>query len=308
MSPDAANPAYLLTLLTGGLVNGSLYGLVGLAVVVLYRATGQVNLAQGEMAVTGALTFHTVRHAGLALWAALPIALAASFALGCAVERAVIRPLERRGIFPVLLATLALFLGLNAANAIIWGTQPFPGVGLFPTGLGDRIELLSGPPPYRLAYSAIGTLAVVAAVGGTVWVALHRTRLGLGYRAVAAHREAAALMGIPVRRMFTLGWGTAAAVGTLAAVLVSQTTGTLDYNLMGSVLVMGLAAATLGGFDSAAGAVLGGLLLGTLEALVPGVFTAMQGDLSLLLALAVILPVLLVRPQGLFGTRKVERV
>jgi branched-chain amino acid transport system permease protein len=308
MSPDAANPAYLLTLLTGGLVNGALYGLVGLAVVVLYRATGHVNLAQGEMAVTGALIFSSLRQAGLGLWAALPASLAASFAVGCAVERVLIRPLERRGIFPVLLATLALFLGLNAVNAIIWGTQPLTAVGLFPTGIEDRVQLLAGPPPYRPAYAAIGTLAVVAAVGVALWLALHRTRLGLGYRAVTANREAAALMGIPVRRMFSLGWGAAAVVGTLAAILVSQTVGTLDYNLMGPVLVMGLAAATLGGFDSATGAVFGGLLLGAVEALVPGVFAAVQGDLSLLLALAVILPVLLVRPQGLFGTRKVERV
>lgn len=308
MSPDAGNVAYLLQLAAGGLAAGALYALVALAIVIVYKTTLRINLAQGELATLGAFVVLSLTSAGLPVWVAIILALAVSFAAGAVLERTLIRKLEARGLFPVILGTLALFLIVNATMAIVWGTEPRGRLTPFPAGVDDKIDLLTGPPLFYLTYGMLGTFAVLAALMLGTWWLLNRTKFGLGYRAVTSNRDAAALLGIPIGRMFMLGWGAAAAVGTLTGVLVSQSLGTLDFNLMGPILIFGLAAATLGGFDSVAGACVGGLALGLLTAMVPGLFTVIEGDLSLLVALAVILVVLLLRPQGLFGSKRVERV
>jgi branched-chain amino acid transport system permease protein len=308
VSPNAGNPAYLLQLLTSGLTNGVLYALVALAVVLVYKTTSHINLAQGEMATLGAFAIFELTRHGVQIWLAIAIALVLSFFFGAGLERGLIRPLERRGVFPVILATLALFLIINACVAIFWGTQPVPAPRPFPGGIEDKIDVLSGPPPFFITDVALGILAVLVVLLLALWLLLEKTKLGLGYRAVAANREAAQVMGIPVGRMFMFGWGIAAALGTLAAALVAEVGGTQDFNLMATILIFGLAAATLGGFDSVPGAAIGGLVLGLVMTFVPGLFTVIKGDLSLVIALLVVLVVLLVRPQGLFGTKTLERV
>jgi len=308
VSPNAGNPAFLLQLVSSGLTNGTLFPLVALAIVLVYKTTSHINLAQGEMATLGAFgVFELTRH-GFPVWGAVGVALVLSFCFGAGLERGLIRPLERRGVFPVILTTLALFLIINAVVAIVWGTQPVPAPRPFPNSIQDKVDVLAGPPPFFITYVALGILALLVLVLLLLWLLLERTKLGLGYRAVAANREAAAVMGIPVGRMHMFGWGIAAALGTLTAAFVAETGGTQDFNLMGSILIFGLAAATLGGFDSVPGAAIGGLVLGLVIAVVPGVFTVIQGDMSLVIALAVMLVVLLVRPQGLFGTKTLERV
>jgi branched-chain amino acid transport system permease protein len=308
MSPNAGNIAYLLQLFASGFTNGSLFALVALAIVLVYKTTSQVNLAQGEMATLGAFLVYEFTKHGVPVWGAIAIAVIASFLLGAGLERGLIRPLERRGMFPVVLATLALYLIVNAVVAIVWGTEPVPSPRPLPSGIKDNISILSGPPPFFVTYVSIGILAGLLALLAMLYVLLERTKLGLGYRAVAANREAAAILGIPVGRMYMFGWGIAAVLGTLAAAFVSEAGGTQDFNLMGAILIFGLAAATLGGFDSVPGAAIGGLALGLLTTLVPGVFTVIKGDMSLVIALIVVLVVLLVRPQGLLGTKTLERV
>jgi branched-chain amino acid transport system permease protein len=308
VSPNIDNPAYLLTLLTGGLTNGALYALVALAIVLVYKTTSHINLAQGEMATLGAFAVVELTRHGVNVWPAIAIALVLSFLFGAGLERGLIRPLERRGIFPVILATLALFLIINAAVAIVWGTQPVPPPRPFPGGVQDKIDVLTGPPPFFVTHVTLGILAVLVALLLGLWLLLEMTKLGLGYRAVAANREAAEVLGIPVGRMYLLGWGIAAAMGTVAAALVAETAGALDFNSMATILIFGLAAATLGGFDSVPGAAVGGIVIGLVMAFVPGLFPVIEGDLGLVIALVVVLVVLLVRPQGLFGTKTLERV
>lgn len=136
---------------------------------------------------------------------------------------------------------------------------------------------------------------------------MQRTRLGLAYRGVASSRESARLVGVPVDKMLMLGWALAAAIGTVAAVMVSQISNTLNFNLMSSVLIYGFAAACLGGFDSIPGAVIGGLIVGLCESLIPNIFTFVGSEMGLGVALIVILVVLVVKPTGLLGTSKVVR-
>jgi branched-chain amino acid transport system permease protein len=141
-----------------------------------------------------------------------------------------------------------------------------------------------------------------------LWALMQRTSLGLSYRAVASNTESAVLAGIPVERMRMFGWALAAAIGSVAAVLSAQKSGALEFTLMSAALLYGLASAALGGFDSLIGAVVGALIIGLAEALLPALFTFIGSELSLVMALVVIVVALVVRPHGLFGTKKVERV
>jgi len=225
-----------------------------------------------------------------------------------ALERTLIRPIERRSALGVVIVTLGIFLIINALNAAIWGTQQLSPLAPFPNFPDDQFVLAEGPPRFAVRYGAIGTWVTLSIVVAVLWFFFQKTKLGLGYRAVASNRESSQLVGVPVGRMLMLGWAISAVLGTIAAIMVSQSTNTLDFNLMTVVLLYGFAAAALGGFDSIPGAVVGGLIVGMAEAFIPAFFSFVGSELSLAVALGVIVTVLLVRPEGLFGTKRIERV
>jgi branched-chain amino acid transport system permease protein len=303
------NGSFVLQLLTNGLANGAIYALMALTVVIIFRTTGHLNFAQGEMATAGAFfVFAASIEHGVPYWVAIPGVMLGSMLIGAAIERGLVRPIERRSALGVVILTLGLFLIINSLDAAYWGTQPVETVKPFPGAPGDQFVILDGPPRFFIRYATIGIWATLAVVVVLLWALLQRTKLGLAYRAVASNRESSLLVGIPVGRMLMLGWGLSAAIGSLAAVVFAQKSGTLDFNLMATVLLYGFAAAALGGFDSVTGAVIGGLIVGLAEALIPQFFSFIGSELSLVMALVVILVVLLVRPQGLFGTKRVERV
>jgi branched-chain amino acid transport system permease protein len=282
---------------------------MALTVVIIYKTTGHLNFAQGELATVSAFIVYVISaEKGVNIWLAIPIVIVLSMVMGAAVERFLVRPVEARSGLAVVIVTLGLFLLLNALTAVIWGTLPKGALNPFPGGIDDQITVLDGPPQFSIGYDAIGTWVVLAAVVLAVSLLMNKTKLGLGYRAVAANRESAELVGVPVSRMLMLGWALSTGIGALGGVLVSQSSGSLDFNLMGSVLIYGFAAAALGGFDSIRGAVVGGLIVGLAEALLPNMFTFIGSELSLAMALVIILGVLLARPQGLFGSRRVLRV
>jgi branched-chain amino acid transport system permease protein len=303
------NLAYVLQLIVNGLANGAIYGLMAVTLVIVYRTTGHLNFAQGEMATMGCLLVFSlsVQH-GAPYWLAIPGVMLLSMVTGGVLQRTLVHPVERRGGLGVVLVTLGLFLIINSLDGAIWGLDPVSAVRPFPGDPGDQLVILHGPPQFAIGYATLGIWVTLTVVVVALWWLLQRTKLGLSYRAVAANPESALLVGIPKERMLMFGWGLAAAIGSLAAVLYSQMSGTLDFNLMASVLLYGLASAALGGFDSIPGAVVGGVIVGLVEALVPSFFTFIGSELSLLMALVIIIGVLLVRPQGLFGTKRVERV
>jgi branched-chain amino acid transport system permease protein len=303
------NTAYVLQLITNGLTNGAIYGLMAVTLVIVYRTTGHLNFAQGEMATMGCFLVFTlaVQH-GTPYWIAIPAVMLVSMLVGALLQRTLVAPIERRGGLGIVLVTLGLFLVINALDGAIWGLDPVGATHPFPGQPDDQVVLLDGPPQFAIRYATLGIWLTLAIVVAALWWLLQRTKLGLSYRAVAANPESARLVGIPRDRMLMFGWGLAAAIGSLAAVLYSQKSGTLDFNLMTTVLLYGLAAAALGGFDSIPGAVVGGVIVGLVEALVPSFFTFIGSELSLLMALVIIIAVLLVRPEGLFGTRRVARV
>jgi branched-chain amino acid transport system permease protein len=303
------NWTLIAQLFVNGMKNGAIYALMALTVVIIYKTTGHLNFAQGEMGTLGAfIIFVMVVEHGWSYWMAIPVSLVFSFLLGAGIERTLIRPIERRSALGVVIVTLGIFLVINALNAAIWGTQQLPPLTPFPNLPTDQLVIAEGPPRFAIRYGAMGTWAALALVVAILWFFFQKTKLGLGYRAVASNRESSQLIGVPLGRMLMLGWAISAVLGTIAAIMVSQSASSLDFNLMATVLLYGFAAAALGGFDSIPGAVVGGLIVGMAEAYIPAFFSFIGSELSLAVALGVIVVVLLVRPEGLFGTKRIERV
>jgi len=200
-------------------------------------------------------------------------------------------------------ATLGLGLLVNGAAAQTFGNAFFAFRSPFPHGPGDSVTVGHA----RLRYETIGTALVLLVVLAALRVLLQHTRTGLAFRAVASNRTSAGLAGIDVGRSLALGWGLAGGLGALAGVMVAPNT-LVETGMMGKLLVFAIAAATVGGLDSPTGAVVGGFLLALAETMLGGYVPAIGGDLSLLVAIGVLLAVLAVRPNGLLGRRRVARL
>jgi branched-chain amino acid transport system permease protein len=278
---------------------GSLYGALALAVVLIYRSTGIVNFAQGEMAMFSTFIAWGLLQAGLPLGLALLGTLALSFVGGMVIERAIIRPVEGGEVLTLVIVTLGLFILTNSAAGWIWGF----GNRSFPTVFGDgRLDIAGIGIPVE----SIGIVGVLIAVVGILFLVFQRTKVGLAMRAVAMNPDSSRLVGISVGRTLMIGWGIAALVGALAGALIAPRL-FLDVNFMGGVLIYSFAAATLGGFDSPIGAVLGGWIIGIAENLAGTYVDFIGADLKILVPLVAILVVLLFRPTGMFGSAEVAR-
>ncbi len=288
-----------IQLVIDGIAIGSIYGALALALVLIFRSTGIVNFAQGEMAMFSTFVAWALVQAGLPLGLALLAALAASFGGGMLIERVIIRPVEGEDPLTILIVTLGLFILVNSGAGWIWG---FNNRG-FPRALPGGSTTVAG---VRLSYESLGIVAVLLVVVGLLWLLFEKTKLGLAMRAAAANPASSRLVGINVGRTLAIGWGLAALLGALAGVLVAPQL-FLDVNFMGGVLVYSFAAATLGGFDSPKGAVIGGWIIGVAETLAGDYIGFIGSDLTILVPLAIIFGVLLVRPNGLFGSPEVVR-
>jgi branched-chain amino acid transport system permease protein len=283
-----------------GLATGGIYASVALALVMIYQATDVVNFAQGEMAMFSTYLAWSLIDAGLPYWVTFVATLMISFIGGLLIQRVVIRPVQHAPVLAIVIVTTGLLVIFNSiAGWIYTYTQrafpsPFPSE---PIALGNVV--------FSAHY--VGQLAVTLVILACLYVFFRYTRLGLAMRAAAQSPVPARLAGIRVNSMLALGWGLAAAVGAAAGMMVAPLV-FLEPNMMGGILIYAFAAATVGGFSSPLGAVVGGLLVGVLENLV-GTYVAFIGtELKLTVALALIIGVLLVRPTGLFGHAVVRRV
>ena len=288
-----------LQVVVDGIADGSVYAALALALVLIFRSTGVVNFAQGEMAMFATFLAWALADAGLPLGLALAGALALAFLGGMLVERVLVRPVEGGPPLNLVIVTLGLFIVVNAAAGWIWGfdLRDFP--RLFPGGVAS----IGG---VSLSIESLGTIGVLLVVVGLLWLLFTHTPIGLAMRAAAQDPASARLVGVPVGRMLMLGWGLASLLGAVAGVLVAHRL-FLDTNLMAGVLVYSFAGAALGGFDSPIGAVVGSWIIGVTEALAGTYVDAIGSDLKVLVPLAIIFAVLLVRPAGLFGSPEVTR-
>ncbi len=294
-----------------GLQKGAVYATIALALVIIFRVSGILNFAQGEMATFSTFITWAIWGDGrVPIWAALALSLVVSFALGASIERLVIRPVSKKAAgnpLPIVIATIGLYLAFSALAPAIWGTD----AKRFPTLFGEGSLSLAGA---SISYQTLGTLAVLAVVVGLLFVLFQKTKIGLAMRGVASNAESASLVGVSVGSVLMLGWALSSAMGCMAGALTANVG--LNGALMIAPLIYAFAAATLGGFDSPAGAVVGGLIVGLVAeysadylAEVPFTTITFIGEqLRIFPAFLLILVVLLVRPQGLFGKPQVTRV
>ena len=289
-----------------GLASGGIYGLLALALVIIHRSTGVINFAQGEMATfsTYLAWTLTVNH-GWSYWPAFVATLAISFGGGVATHRVVIRPVERGNMLRVIIVTVGLLIAVNGFVVWQWTGEPQQLQSPFGSGVVD----VGG---VAIAAQDIGTIAVALVIVLLLWGLFQYTKLGLALRASAVNPEEARLVGVRVTWMLALGWGLAATLGAVAGMMTAPSIG-LDPQMMQPILIYAFAAAVLGGIDSPAGAVVGGLLLGVLLNMLGylsqyGAFDWFTEELRLPTALLIILVVLLVRPTGIFGKPEVKRV
>jgi branched-chain amino acid transport system permease protein len=286
-----------------GLGNGFVYSAMALALVLIFKATGVVNFAQGEMAMMGAFVAYAISNAfDIPGAIAVPIAMLLSAIAAALIERVLIRPFDPSNHLAIVIVTLSLFLMLNAIAGVIWAFDGRAFPSLFP-GRNKGFTILGA----QIEWADLGTWLTVLAAVFLVTLLLRKTKIGLAFRSVSSSLESSQLLGIHIGRTLQFGWALAAAMGTLAGSLVARTT-LIEPNFMGRVLIYSFAAATLGGLDSLGGAVLAGIIIGLVQTMGGGYVDAIGSELAPAVALAVIVVILVVRPSGLFGSKRIERV
>ncbi len=290
----------LVQQVVGGIASGAVYAILALALVLIYRAMDLANFAQGEMAMFSTfIAYSLITTVHLSYWVVFPLTILISFAGGVLVERVIIRPFEGNPVITLVIVTLALFNLVNGTAGAVWGyiQKPFPSP--FPSRPLDFAGVF-------VSVDKLGVLAVCLVVLAAIFAFFRYTKVGLAMRAAALYPESSQLVGVRVSWMLALGWGLAAAVGAVAGMMIAPIT-FLDPNFMQPILLFAFAAAVLGGIESPVGALVGGVLVGVLLALV-GTYIPGGQNLRLAFGLVVIVAVLLLRPAGLFGRAAVTRV
>nr|WP_314586983.1 branched-chain amino acid ABC transporter permease [uncultured Pseudomonas sp.] len=292
--------AFFLEVLLGGLLAGVMYALVALGFVLIYRASGVFNFAQGAMLLFAALTYVSLVERGLPGWLALATTAGVMVLLAVAVERTVLRPLVNRSPLVLFMATLGLAYFIEGAAQALWGAQVH-GLDL---GIEDR--------PLELGELLLSSFDLFAAAVAAVLVIglsllFERTRLGISLRAVADDPLAAQAVGIRLPRIWALVWAVAGCVGLVAGMLWGARLG-VQFSLS-LIVLKALPVLIIGGFSSVTGAIVGGLLIGASEKLAEVYLGPLiGGGLENWFPYAFALVFLLIRPVGLFGEPVVERV
>jgi branched-chain amino acid transport system permease protein len=279
--------SFLLT----GLAIGSIYALVGLALVLVNKATGVVNFAQGEIAMVGTFVMMSViRLTGWPLPIVLCLGIILGFAIGWATEWLVIRPLRTAPPLNLLITTVGLWFVFNGGAGWAWGYDPYK----FPSLLSQAPIDLAG---LQLTPANLAIVFVALALMIALYAFFEFTREGVAMRAASENLRAAALMGIRTDNVAAISWALAGGVSVAAGMLIAPIT-FLDPNMMVPILLKGFAGAILGGFSSLPGTVLGGFALGVIETLLGAYVSASSKEAF---AFLLIIAVLMVRPNGLFG-------
>ena len=283
-----------------GLATGGIYASLALALVMIYQATDVVNFAQGSMAMFSTYLCWSLLQAGLPYWVAFVATLVIAFAGGILIERVVMRPVENAPILSIVIVTIGLLVILVSVAGWIYSyiQKPFPSP--FPNKPIKIGQIVFGAHD-------LGAIGITLVLLLLLFLFFRYTTLGLAMRAAAQNPTSSRLCGIRVGWMLALGWGLAATFGAVAGMMVAPVV-FLDPNMMGGIQIYAFAAATVGGFTSPLGAVVGGLLVGVTENLVGTYVSFIGTELKLTVALAMIIIVLLIKPSGLFGRSFVKRV
>jgi branched-chain amino acid transport system permease protein len=296
--------AFFIEVLVGGLLAGVMYSLVALGFVLIYKASGVFNFAQGTMVFFAALTYVSLVERGWNLWLALLATLAVMVALGIATERVVLRPLINQPQITLFMATIGLTFVLEGLSQLIWGSQPH-GLEL---GIADvPMEWLSQKWNINVSQFDLFAAFVAGALVAALAVLFQKTRIGRALRAVADDHQAALAVGIPLQHIWAIVWAVAGFVALVAGLMWGVRNG-VQFALT-FVALKALPVLLIGGFESIPGAILGGLIIGATEKLAEVYVGPMVGGgIESWFAYVVALLFLLVRPEGLFGEKIIDRV
>jgi branched-chain amino acid transport system permease protein len=296
--------AFFLEVLAGGLLAGVMYALVALGFVLIYKASGVFNFAQGAMVFFAALTFVSLVERGWNFWLALAVTLAVMVALGLVTERVVLRPLVNQPQITLFMATIGLTFVLEGLSQLIWGSQPH-GLEL---GIPDiPMEWLSQKWNINISQFDLFAAFVAGLLVAVLAVFFQKTRIGRALRAVADDHQAALAVGIPLQHIWAIVWAVAGFVALVAGLMWGVRNG-VQFALT-FVALKALPVLLIGGFESIPGAIIGGLIIGATEKLAEVYVGPMVGGgIESWFAYVVALLFLLVRPEGLFGEKHIDRV
>ncbi|MCZ8132703.1 MAG: branched-chain amino acid ABC transporter permease [Steroidobacteraceae bacterium] len=289
---------YLQQVVSGAAL-GCVYALVALGIVLIYKATETINFAQGELMMLGAfLCFTFVAILGLPFWAGALLGIGACAVLGMATDRIVVRPVVGQPAFAIVMVTLGFgFVARSLASVIPgWGTDTHTIV----TPFANQIVAL-GPVVISQDHAAI--IVATALLCGLLYLFFTHTKLGLAMQAASQNQLAAYYMGIPVKTVFTMIWGVSAGVAAIAGLMLAPIA--FVHTQMGMIIFKAFPAAVLGGFGSIPGAIVGGLVIGIVEALAGFYLPEGFKDVA---AYVVLLVVLLLKPEGIFGHVRKKKV
>jgi branched-chain amino acid transport system permease protein len=298
VSPDAI---LFLQLVVSGIAIGSIYALVALGFVLIYKSSDVLNMAQGEMLLIGAwISYSFIVDYGIPFVPAFFLTLVFSVVFGVAIERAVLRPMIGQPTISVIMVTIGLSILLRAIVIAIWGTQ----YQRYPTPIQDSV-IHVGPIPIAEVY--VWAFFVSLILVGALTLGFRYTRMGIAMRAVADDQQAALSVGISVRRVFATAWAIAAVVSSIGGILLANITGVgIGLSAIG---LKALPVSIVGGLDSIPGAIVGGVLIGVLENLSAGYLDIpLGGGVREVVPYVALLPILLFKPYGLFGRERIERV
>jgi branched-chain amino acid transport system permease protein len=294
------NPLFFGEVVIGGILAGLLYALVALGFVLIFKASGVFNFAQGVMVLFAALTLVGFMERGVPVVIALVLTVAVMVALAFVIERVVLRPLVNQEHIILFMATIGLNFFLEGFGEMVWGAN----VKKLDVGIPDRSFMAAGMQVNQLELFAGVSAAVLVLI---LAVFFQKTRIGRALRAVADDHEAALSIGIPLKTIWVIVWSVAGLVAMVAGIMWGAKSG-VQFSLS-LIALKALPVLILGGFESVPGAIVGGLIIGVGEKIGevywgPLVGGAIENWFAYVLALAF----LLIRPQGLFGEKIIERV
>ena len=298
--------AYLIQLIFAGVALGCIYALIGLGFSIIFKASEVINFAQGELLLVGAY----IVSAGVFEWhlpffLALLLGIVVTVAIALLFERFVLQRMIGRPVFSILMITIGLDIVLRTLVIVKWGSNPIPAASPF--------EITSGINIGGVHFGAndLWTIIVTALLCAALFYFFRFTKYGLAMRATALDQEVALAMGINVRTVYALAWGISAAIATIGGIFLAIDTFAVNPTLGGTAL-LAFPAIILGGIDSVSGAVVGGIIIGLAQVVTAGYESRFANILGAgfheITPYLIMILVLLIRPYGLFGTRKVERV
>ncbi|MDQ5988280.1 MAG: branched-chain amino acid transport system permease protein, livH [Syntrophus sp. SKADARSKE-3] len=292
------NSSQIIQYTLSGLSNGAIYALIGFGFAVIYNATGIINFAQGEFVMLGGmLTIFFLSAFQLPLVPAIILAIAASTAVGILLERLAIRPLKNSNPLSLVIITIGASILIRGITMLVWGKDTH---ALPPFSGNDPLQIMGATMlPQNLWIFAVALFIIIASK-----LFFHYTIFGKAMRACAFNSQAASLVGISVKTMVLLSFIISSAIGSLAGIIIAPLTMT-SYDMGIMLGLKGFCAAIIGGMSSGLGTVVGGLLLGILESLGAGLISAGYKDA---IAFIILLCILFIRPEGVFGKKETERV